>query len=267
MRQRRFAGIVVLFLVLGLIGAELGRRTVQSRQDAAGGASDAQGGLPEDSVPGRRGAPATAAQGGVPAPPDPVARQAVDVPQTGPGTFGYAPGAGPVLGGGGTLRPFQVAVEDGTGQDAAAFASAAEAILGDPNSWIGTGAFRFQRVPQGAPSDFTLMLATPATSERLCAEGGLRTQRYTSCRLSGRVIINLARWMTAVPDYGAPLEVYRAYAINHEVGHQLGKGHELCPGKGQPAPVMQQQTFGLKGCVANAWPIVNGRSYNGPNAP
>jgi hypothetical protein len=27
---------------------------------------------------------------------------------------------------------------------------------------------------------------------------------------------------------------------------------------------MLQQTFGLHGCVANAWPFVNGRRYRGP---
>ncbi|GAB3857578.1 hypothetical protein GCM10029963_55880 [Micromonospora andamanensis] len=59
--------------------------------------------------------------------------------------------------------------------------------------------------------------------------GGLSTEGYTSCRLPGQVIINLARWLEAVPDYGAPLEVYRAYVINHEVGHEFGEGHEACP--------------------------------------
>lgn len=192
---------------------------------------------------------------------------AVKYPERGQGSFTEVNTAGRVLGTAGALRRFRVAIENGTRQDATAFAAEVDAILGDPRSWVASKRFRLQRVPKGATAEFTIYLATPATSERMCALGGLDTERYTSCRLPGQVIINLARWLTAVPDYGAPVSTYRAYAINHEVGHQLGVGHEACPGSGSPAPVMQQQTLGLKGCVANAWPYLSGRRYSGPAIP
>ncbi|GAA4687572.1 DUF3152 domain-containing protein [Phytohabitans rumicis] len=197
----------------------------------------------------------------------PTPSAAPSFPVTGPGTFAYAAGSGPLLGTGGMLRRFRIAVEETVGQDPDAFAGAVDRILGDPRSWIAAKQFRLQRVPKGMGAEFTVYLATPATSERMCAAGGLDTEQYTSCRLPGQVIINLARWLTAVPDYRAPIADYQAYAINHEVGHQFGHGHEACPSPGAPAPVMQQQTLGLRGCLANGWPYLDGRRYSGAPVP
>jgi hypothetical protein len=179
------------------------------------------------------------------------------------GAFSFVGGYGSVLGSAGTLRRFKVAVENTIGQgDGGDFADEVDRILGDPRSWIAGRQFRLQRVPQSAASEFTVYLASAKTSEKMCGEGGLKTDGYTSCRLPGQVIINMDRWQDAVPDYDAPLATYRAYAINHEVGHQLGYGHEPCPGKGRPAPVMMQQTYGLMGCIANSWPYVDGKRYS-----
>jgi hypothetical protein len=210
---------------------------------------------------------AAPAERAVPAPPRPRAAPSVAArAEAGTsGQFAYVSGFGPILGRSGPIHRFKVAVEKPSPADAGPdFADEVNRTLGDRRSWIASGQFRLQRVPDTSHAEFTVYLASPKTSERMCSTGGLETGGYTSCRLPRKVIINDARWEGAVRDYRAPISTYRRYAINHEVGHQLGHGHEACPGKGRPAPVMMQQTLGLKGCVANAWPYLDGKRYAGP---
>lgn len=71
--------------------------------------------------------------------------------------------------------------------------------------------------------------------------------------VGNRVVVNTDRWLYMTPTYD-DLAEYRAYLINHEVGHYLGLGHVGCPGAGERAPVMMQQSIDLGGCVRNAWP-------------
>lgn len=188
---------------------------------------------------------------------------------TGPNTYVYASGGSAVFGTSGALKRYRVAIETGTPVLVDEFAGMVDATLADPRSWIAGNNVRLQRVGgETAGYSFTVYLVTPGTALKLCQAGGYdifwRGEPYTSCRVGGKVLINISRYLKGVPDYGAPLETYRQYAINHEVGHVLGHGHELCPGKGRPAPVMQQQTFDLQGCVAYAWPYLDGRRYAGP---
>ena len=257
-RNRQVLLVVLLVVAAGLVGYGVFRPGA----DEPGGDGPRTVTANLDTEPSAEPAPTKAAPQQVPADPS-------KVPTKGSGTFGYATGKGKVLGTKGKLRTFKVAVEKGVGASATQFASRVDAILGDPRSWVAGKNVRLQRVGKSTGgTNFTVYLASPATSEKMCREDGLYTEKFTSCRLaSGKVIINLARWLTAVPDYGAPLADYQAYAINHEVGHQLGHGHEGCPAKGRTAPVMQQQTLGLKGCVANAWPYVDGKRYAGPAIP
>ncbi len=190
-----------------------------------------------------------------------------EFPHAGPGTWRYAWTTGPVYGTAGPVRRYRVAVESGIPYELAAFAAKVDAVLGDPRGWTAGGQFRLQQVPGNAPAQFTVYLATRQTTTTMCLAGGLHTNGYTSCQTPAHVIINLDRWFDAVPEYvraGVPLDVYREYVINHEIGHQLGHGHELCPGPGRPAPVMEQQTLGLHGCTANAWPYLGGERYVGP---
>lgn len=179
------------------------------------------------------------------------------------GTAGYSilPADPAVIGAGGRLYTFRLAIEGGIkGIDRAAFARFVRETYGAPQGWASAGQYRFRQVGPGQVADFTLMLVTPATRDVLCGGG---FDQYTSCRIGDRVVLNVARWVNGVPDYGAPLAAYRQYMINHETGHRLGRGHELCPGPGQPAPVMEQQTLGLHGCTAYAWPYLNGQRYKG----
>jgi len=158
----------------------------------------------------------------------------------------------------GTLKTYAVEVETGTRQSAPDFGAAVDATLSAPASWTGQGRWSFQRRATDNV-DFIIRLATPATVDTVCAKSGLDTRGYVSCRSGRYVMINLNRWLHAVPDYRGDVARYRLYVINHEVGHQLGYSHQACPGPGRVAPVMQQQTFGLKGCVANGWPYVGGK--------
>jgi hypothetical protein len=215
--------------------------------------------------------PQASTNGNGPAPtatPTPTPTAVPSYAASGPGTYQYASGTGQVVGTAGALRQYRVAIETGTPVAADEFARMVDATLGDPRSWIAGKDVRLQRVSEQAASQFTVYLVTPGTAKKLCAAGNLdivwHGEPYTSCRVGNKVVINIARFLTSVPHYGAPLSDYQQYAINHEVGHALGHEHELCPAPGKPAPVMQQQTFDLQGCVANSWPYLDGKRYAGP---
>lgn len=170
-----------------------------------------------------------------------------------------APGGNGVAGHAGRLLRYRVLVEsDIAGLDPARFADEVAATLGAPRGWTAGGQWRFERVGTGRDYDFTVYLATPDTRDALCGD---HPDGYTSCRNGQAVVLNVARWVKGVPAFGAALTTYRQYMVNHEVGHRLGQGHQLCPGSGEPAPVMQQQTLGLHGCQPNPWPYPDGKRF------
>jgi hypothetical protein len=184
----------------------------------------------------------------------------VSYPRAGGGRFRTAAGDPTVLGDAGTLLRFRVREEtDIWHLPVDGVAATVSAILGARQGWTAGGDWRFRRVGAGGPADFTVWLVTPATRDRMCGDV---PDGYTSCRHGDDVILNVSRWVHGVPYY-PNLDEYRSYAVGHEVGHRLGHGHELCPGRGRRAPVMQQQTLGLHGCVPNPWPYPDGRPYHG----
>lgn len=174
----------------------------------------------------------------------------------GTGVLRTVPGTGRVPAGTGPVHRVRVRVEGGLGVDAERFADFALTVLNDPRGWGGGRPMRFVRTDTAAAVD--LVLASPNLSQQLCHP--LRTMGTLSCRNGRNVVITLYRWVKAVPEYGADRTGYRRYVINHEMGHWLGHGHQLCPGRGEPAPVMMQQTLGLRGCRPNPWPYPDRRN-------
>jgi hypothetical protein len=254
----RMAGVAIALVVaIGALyqlpASPFTRSASTSGRDSSAGQASAPG---QGVVPQRKPVDPGDRSSSLPVRPQP----SITYPARGTASYAVLPGDPTVIGRAGRLLTYQIAIEGGiNGIDRVALARFVRATYGAPQGWASGRLWRFRQVGPGQPADFTLMLVTPATRAILCHG----RDHYTSCRIGNRVVLNIARWVHGVPDYGAPLTAYRQYMINHETGHRLGFGHELCPGPGQPAPVMQQQTLGLHRCTPYAWPYFNGLPYKG----
>ncbi len=150
-----------------------------------------------------------------------------------------------------------------------------DATLANPKSWTADGAVAFQRSTRGEPA-FRVSLTSPMTVRENC---GYDIELEASCYNSatGRVYLNLARWVRGARSFEGDIGSYRQYLVNHEVGHAIGfPAHEPCPADGALAPIMMQQTFGVNNaeihrldpegvvpdnddtCRYNAWPFPDG---------
>jgi len=174
-------------------------------------------------------------------PPSPATR----IPERGPGTFEVAAASSLGSQAGVTYR---VEVEQGLPFSTMDVARLVEVTLADQRGW----ATRHTLVRVEGHADLRIILATPETADDLCAP--LDTDGRLSCRNGGNVVLNAWRWQFGADGYAGELAAYRRYVINHETGHALGYPHVGCPGPGEIAPVMLQQTKGLEGCKPNPWP-------------
>lgn len=198
-----------------------------------------------------------------------------DFAATGGGTWHVVPGTAPAVGTGARALTYTVEVEDGLPADLdTQFAQVVDATLADPRSWIGDGQVRFTRIDNGDP-DIRISL-TSQLSTRAPANCGWDIPLEASCfnGWTDRVMINDARWVRGAMSYSGDIDSYRAYAINHEMGHALGNRHQPCPANGDPAPIMMQQSWSTSDndlavldpqtipadgnvCVANPYPFPN----------
>lgn len=132
------------------------------------------------------------------------------------------------------------------------FATFVERVLTDDRGWSMAGfVFSFD----DTDFDYTVVLAEGSEVDSLCLP--YDTFGRFSCQIGPTVALNADRWRNAVENWPVSLDEYRTMLVNHEVGHLIGQHHPAtrCPGDGQPAPVMAQQSSGVAPCVANPWPL------------
>lgn len=134
------------------------------------------------------------------------------------------------------------------------FANAVYRVLNDPRGWPRAGATFVKG--DGDACNFTVVLSEAKYMQTF--DSGCSAEY--SCRVGDNVIINLDRWNGGIGNWmkaGGNLARYRTMVINHEVGHALGHidNETTCAGAGKPAPLMQEQSMHLDGCMVNEWPL------------
>ncbi|RFU41061.1 DUF3152 domain-containing protein [Actinomadura logoneensis] len=175
------------------------------------------------------------------------------IPEHGTGRFTRAAGETPVTGHG-KVRRYAVEVEGGTRQSTTTFARYVDRIITDSRGWTAGGKYGFRRVGTGQQADFVIRLASPETTDKLCAPTRIMTAGRGNCSSDKLVVMNLRRWLQVTTYYQGQTGSYRAQMLNFELGRLLHHKRMSCPGANKPAPVMMQQLGGLGGCRPNAWP-------------
>lgn len=127
--------------------------------------------------------------------------------------------------------------------------------LADARGWVRAG-LKFVEVSSG--QDLNIILSDAASLEGYngyCSGSLSCTSGYNE------VIINDERWREGTEETragGMSQRDYQNMVTNHEVGHWLGHySHiEACEADGGVAPIMLQQSTGLRNCGSfNPWPL------------
>ena len=136
--------------------------------------------------------------------------------------------------------------------------SVVDATLADPRGWH---AYGFRLVPTDREADADI-LVTMLRNRTIREALGQDFDGFNVCEMGNPAIVmlNHENWHDPPADFAADRApedrraLYRAYAVNHEVGHALGIHRHSAPHDDGPCDVMYQQTRGTRTCTANPWP-------------
>jgi hypothetical protein len=158
-----------------------------------------------------------------------------------------------LVGASGHMRTYCTATKGVGDVSAIDLAGKLAATYADVRGWNDDGLVGFEHVQSGC--EYTVWLAA---ANQMTSFGAI-CDDYYNCQIGANVVVNDDRWEHATDPWnqtGRSLEEYRSLIIDHETGHRLGfRDNPTCPGPGQLAPVMMQQSIDLKGCAFNVWPV------------
>ena len=123
-------------------------------------------------------------------------------------------------------------------------------ILNHPKGWTYLG-YKFNYDNKGIP----IRLVSKEYIEKNIGNGEL--SYFDSRPQSYGIYINYNNWMGNSKS-SLPIERYRHYVINHEMGHALGYDHVKCCGPGNKGSVMMQMSKGpnhIYPCIENEFPL------------
>ncbi len=130
------------------------------------------------------------------------------------------------------------------------FRPIAATLVEHPLGWVG-----LEVVADAQSADSVVTLTPDSVMATMFPD--FAKEKLSVCDMNTREVwLNEDRWRRTIPDKSQlPLAAYRAYMVQHELGHALGWGHaEKCAVRGDAAPVMVQQTLGIGQCAPNPFP-------------
>lgn len=163
-----------------------------------------------------------------------------------------ADGYGGSLYGGSRRIKFWSEVDDKVDFPEDSFMNEVDYCVNDPAGWGAKG------------YKFTLSHNNPDVLFRLVQDRPSLLGLSLACPEKGLVEINAKNWINGVSKTRLSLPRYRQYLISHELGHMLGYEHSNPRPRGQPVPVMHQQSrLGVAGFTPNEKVVPSKRSRGG----